>query len=49
MKKYTDKLEEDKEKKKEEKEKNELEKDMNEDTAQTIEFNLDNMDSARLS
>ena len=51
MKRYTDKLAEEKEKskKKEKKEKEEQEKMMMEDTAQTIEFNIDNMDSARLS
>ena len=49
MKRYTDKLQEDKEKKQEKKEKDEEEKMAMEDTAQTIEFNIDNMDSARLS
>ena len=50
MKKYTDKLEEDKEKKKEEQEKLELEKNANAETAQTIEFPIDYaMESGRLS
>ena len=49
MKKYTDKLEEDKEKKKEEEEKKEEEKNANAETAQTIEFPIEALESGRLS
>ena len=52
MRRYTEKLEQEKEKeqeKKEKKEKEEAEKLAMADTHQTIEFNIDNMDSARLS